>query len=431
MAVGPRTVENLVTIAMTDHAPLCRHCHTPLMLVMADLGKTPIANDYLDAEALTKPEPTYPLRAFVCGACRLVQLEDFVQPGDVFAPHYAYQSSMSDSWLAHARAYANQMVVNLHLGPLSHIVEIASNDGYLLQYFKAAGIPVTGIEPASHVAHIAREQRGVPTLETFFGEAEAKKLRVSIGAADLMVANNVLAHVPKINDFVAGFRELLKPNGIATFEFPHLLNLLELCQFDTIYHEHFSYLSLKALEPIFAMAGLRVFDGEALPTHGGSLRLYVSHINAGFEETQSLKAIRAKELSAGLDTDAPYLAFAAKVARIKQELLALLHELKAKGKTIAAYGAPAKGNTLLNFCGIGRELIDFTVDRAPSKQGKYLPGSHIPILSPTVITERKPDYILLLPWNLKTEITAEFAFIREWGGRFIIPIPMPAILEWP
>ena len=421
-------MENMVTTTVTHHQPSCRHCATPLNLIVADLGQTPIANDYLDREALTSPEPKYPLCAYVCSSCRLVQLEDFIRPGDVFSPDYAYQSSMSDSWLEHARHYAGLMTKKMDLGSDIHVVEIASNDGYLLQYFKAAGISVTGIEPASYVACIAREQRGIPTLETFFGESEARTLRTSIGPADLMIANNVLAHVPKIDDFVAGFRELLKPDGIATFEFPHLLNLLEFCQFDTIYHEHFSYLSLMSLEPIFALAHLKVFDAEELPTHGGSLRLYVAHNASEFHETSRLKQLRVKEFQAGLDTDAPYLAFSSKVARVKQELLNLLHELKAKGKTIAAYGAPAKGNTLLNYCAIGRELIDFTVDRAPSKQGKYLPGSHIPILSPNAIAERQPDYLLILPWNLKTEITKQFAFIKDWGGHFIVPIPTPAIL---
>ena len=430
MAIRSCAVENMVTNAVTASHPSCRHCAEPLTFVVADLGQTPIANDYLDIQDLSKPEPKYPLRAYVCRSCRLVQLEDFVQPGHIFVPHYAYQSSMSDSWLDHARAYANQMASEMRLGRKSHIVEIASNDGYLLQYFKALGIPVTGIEPASEVASIAREKRGVPTIETFFGETEAIRVRQSIGQADLMAANNVLAHVPKINDFVAGFRELLKPDGVATFEFPHLLNLLEQCQFDTIYHEHYSYLSLRALEPIFAMAQLRTFDAEELKTHGGSLRLYVSHRDAKFTETPRLQAIRAKEINAGLDTDAPYAAFAAKTVRIKEELGKLLNDLKTQGKTIAAYGAPAKGNTLLNYCEIGIDLIDFTVDRAPSKQGKYLPGSHIPILHPDTIAERKPDYILILPWNLKSEITDQFSFIRAWGGRFILPIPTPQILEW-
>lgn len=414
---------------MRKSSPTCRHCETPLELVFADLGETPIANDYLDANDLTRPEPRYPLRAFVCRSCRLVQLEDFVRADAVFRADYAYQSSMSDSWLAHAERYAQMMIAKRHLGPDSSVVEIASNDGYLLHYFKAAGIPVTGIEPAAMVARIARETRGIPTIEAFFGEAEASRLKAQIGPADVITANNVLAHVPDINDFVKGFRILLKPNGVATFEFPHLLNLIELGQFDTIYHEHFSYLSLLAFEHIFAEADLRVYDAEELPTHGGSLRLYVCHTEAHFDETPTLQTIRNKEAAAELGTDRPYRELATKVITTKQALIDLLSNLKAQGKSIAAYGAPAKGNTLLNFCGIGTDLIDFTVDRAQSKQGRYLPGSHIPILSPDAILERKPDIVLILPWNLKNEISLQLSVIREWGGRFMVPIPVPQLLD--
>ncbi len=414
---------------MHDQSPQCRHCKTPLDLVVADLGETPIANDYLEAEDLNRREPRYPLRAFVCRSCRLVQLEDFVRADTVFRADYAYQSSMSDSWLAHAERFVNKMIAERDLGADSTVIEIASNDGYLLQYFKAAGIPVTGIELAAMVARIAREKRGIPTIEAFFGEAEAKSLRSQGTAADLMIANNVLAHVPDINDFVKGFRILLKPNGVATFEFPHLLNLIQLGQFDTIYHEHFSYLSLLALEHIFAHAGLRVFDAEELPTHGGSLRLYVCHTEASFDETPALQTIRAKESVAELGIDRPYLELAAKAQQTKQALIALLSTLKAEGKSIAAYGAPAKGNTLLNYCGIGTDLIEFTVDRALSKQGRYLPGSHIPILSPDAIMARKPDLVLILPWNLTNEISQQLSFIREWGGRFIVPIPRPRLFD--
>jgi len=410
-------------------SPHCRHCSAELDLPFADLGETPIANDFIAAEDLHCIEPRYPLRAFVCRNCRLVQLEDFVRADRVFRADYAYQSSMSSSWLAHAQHYVEDMIEALKLGSLSRVIEIASNDGYLLQYFKVAGIPVTGIEPAASVAKIAREQRGIPTIETFFGENEALNLRETIGPADLIAANNVLAHVPDINDFVAGFRILLKPNGIATFEFPHLLNLMKLGQFDTIYHEHFSYLSLTALERIFRKAGLSVFDAKELPTHGGSLRLFVCPSEAALAETDALKGIRGKEKKASLDTDAPYLAFAEKPRATKTALLALLGSLKAKGKTIAAYGAPAKGNTLLNYCGIGTDIIDFTVDRAPSKQGRFLPGSHIPIYGPEAIAARKPDFVLILPWNLVSEITNDLAFIRTWGGRFILPMPSPHLLE--
>jgi len=430
VAVGPSALENLAMSAIFSRQPSCRHCSTPLSLVMADLGTTPIANDYIKPEALDHAEARYPLRVFVCQSCWLVQLEDFIQPDDVFSPHYAYQSSMSESWLKHARHYAEFIIKKLALGPQSHVVELASNDGYLLQYFKSSGVPITGIEPAKEVARIAREKRGVPTIESFFTEAEAKHLLGTIGSADLIVANNVLAHVPDINDFVLGVRTLLKPTGTATFEFPHLLNLLEFCQFDTIYHEHFSYLSLKAIEAILARAQLKAFHVEELSTHGGSLRLYVTHQTAPFDETSELHNLRKKEERARLDQDAPYLAFFSKVEAAKKQLIELLNKIKTDEKSIAAYGAPAKGNTLLNYCGIGRELIDFTVDRAPSKQGKYLPGSRIPILSPEAIAERKPDYVLILPWNLKSEITASLDYIRSWGGQFIVPIPTPTILDW-
>ena len=414
---------------MRDPSLLCRHCKTPLDLVVADLGETPIANDYLEAADLKRPEPRYPLRAFVCRSCRLVQLEDFVRADSVFRADYAYQSSMSDSWLAHAERYAQIMIAKRHLGSESSVIEIASNDGYLLQYFKAAGMAVTGVEPAAMVARIARETRGIPTIEAFFGEAEANRLKAKIGPADLMVANNVLAHVPDINDFVAGFRLLLKPDGVATFEFPHVLNLIQLGQFDTIYHEHFSYLSLLAGEKIFARAGLRVFDAEMLPTHGGSLRLYVCNKEAPIDETPSLQTIRNREAEAELGSDRPYLDLAAKARATKQALIALLSELKTQGKRIAAYGAPAKGNTLLNYCGIGTDFIDFTVDRALSKQGHFLPGSHIPILSPEAIAFHKADIVLILPWNLKAEISHQLSFIREWGGRLMVPIPTPQLLD--
>jgi len=425
-------LENLVNNAMATKSapsPHCRHCNAGLDLPFADLGETPIANDFIAADELHQIEPRYPLRAYVCRSCRLVQLEDFVRADRVFRADYAYQSSMSSSWLAHAQHYVEDMIAALNLGSKSHVVEIASNDGYLLQYFKVAGIPVTGVEPAASVAKIARDQRGIPTIEAFFGEFEARKLRETIGPADLIAANNVLAHVPDINDFVAGFRTLLKPEGMATFEFPHLLNLMKLGQFDTIYHEHFSYLSLIALERVFGKAGLRAFDAKRLPTHGGSLRLFVCLTEATFSETEALNAIRHQEKQAGLDTDAAYLAFAEKPRTTKSALLALLGSLKQQGKMIAAYGAPAKGNTLLNYCGVSTDLIDFTVDRAPSKQGRFLPGSRIPIYAPEAIAARKPDFIVILPWNLVSEITNDLAYIRAWGGRFILPMPVPHLLD--
>jgi 2-polyprenyl-3-methyl-5-hydroxy-6-metoxy-1,4-benzoquinol methylase len=430
MAIGPSAMEKLAMSAIPRPPPLCRHCSASLDRVMADLGTTPVANDYIEPDRLNIAEPLYPLRAFVCQSCWLVQLEDFVKPNEVFSPHYAYQSSMSESWLEHARRYAIDIIEKLALDAQSHVVEIASNDGYLLQYFKSAGVRITGIEPAQDVARIAREKRGISTIETFFSEIEAKHLLNSIGSADLIIANNVLAHVPNINDFVSGVRTLLKPNGTATFEFPHVLNLLKYCQFDTIYHEHFSYLSLIALEAILARAELKAFHGEELATHGGSLRVYVTHRETRFDETSQLQNLRKKEHAAQLDQIGPYLAFSARIGAVKRQLIELLNRLKVEGKTIAAYGAPAKGNTLLNYCGIGRELIDFTVDRAPSKQGKVLPGSRIPILSPDAIAEHKPDYVLILPWNLTSEITKSLHHIRAWGGQCIVPIPTPRLLDW-
>jgi len=414
---------------MTSPQPTCRHCQAPLELVFADLGTMPVANDYLDAGSLTNPEPSYPLRAFVCRSCRLVQLEDFVPAEHVFGADYAYQSSMSDSWLAHAAHYAKTMIANENLDTNSRVIEIASNDGYLLQFFKKANIPVLGIEPATNVAQIARNKHGIPTIEAFFGVAEAERVKHSHGPADLLIANNVLAHVPDINDFVKGFQILLKPEGVITFEFPHVLNLITLGQFDTIYHEHFSYLSLLALEHVLTAAGLRAFDVDELPTHGGSLRVLAGHIGSPHSETARLQAVRDKERDARLDTDFPYLDLAAKAEHTKRALKTLLDDFKRQGKHIAAYGAPAKGNTLLNYCSIDEDIIAFTVDRAESKQGRYLPGSHIPILHPQAIAEHKPDIVLILPWNLCDEITEQFAFIKEWGGRFVVPIPFPRLLD--
>ena len=409
-------------------ACFCRHCAAPLDLLVADLGTTPVSNDYVDPADADGPEPWYPLRAYVCRACRLVQLQDFRRADSLFRADYPYFSSMSRDWLDHAKRYAALMIGRQGLTASSHVVEVASNDGYLLRFFKQAGIRVTGIEPSASVAEAARRNHGIPSLERFFGEATARAFLDEIGPADLMAANNVLAHVPDINDFVRGFTVLLKKDGVATFEFPHLLNLLAKGQFDTIYHEHYSYLSLLAAERVFRRAGLRVFDAETLPTHGGSLRLYVCHDGAVFAPGPGLDAIRRDEQAHGLDTDAPYLAFAECVREAKRALLTLLIGLKRDGKRIAAYGAPAKGNTLLNYCGIGTDMIDFTVDRAPSKQGRLLPGSRIPILAPEAIRDRKPDHVLILPWNLAREITADLSYIRDWGGHFIIPIPEPRLL---
>jgi SAM-dependent methyltransferase len=406
-----------------DGACTCRFCGTPLSLSLVDLGDQPLANAYLTKAALATPEPRHPLHARVCQACRLVQVGAAVPPEEIFSD-YAYFSSMASSWVAHAERYAHAMVERLGLGPRSRVVEIASNDGYLLTHFVAMGIPCLGIEPAANVAAVAREA-GVPTEVAFFGRETAARIRARDGAADLIAANNVFAHVPDLNDFAAGFATLLAPTGTLTIEFPHLLNLLRELQFDTIYHEHFCYFSLAAAERVLAAQGLAVFDVEELSTHGGSLRLFVAHASASRAPGPGLASVRAKEREAGLDTDAPYAGFTAACEGVRDGLLAFLDRMRAEGRRVAAYGAAAKGNTLLNYCGItaadGR--IGFVVDRAPSKQGRFLPGSHIPILAPEAIFTERPDIVLILPWNLRREIAADLAGIAAWGGRFAVAIP--------
>jgi SAM-dependent methyltransferase len=398
---------------------------------VVDLGMTPISNAFVPADRASFSEKFYPLKCFVCDECWLVQLEDFEAPETHFHGDYVYFSSFSDSWLAHAKAFVDGTISRLLLGPASRVVEVASNDGYLLQYFVERGIPCLGVDPAANCAEAAWELRRVPTEVAFFGSATATKLRAQGGAADLIIANNVLAHVPDINDFVAGFKILLGENGVATFEFPHVLEMIGNNEFDTIYHEHYSYLSLLALEPLFARHGLGVVDVERLTTHGGSLRIYVGHLDSDRPVSRSVAEVLAKERRAGLDKRATYSAFEGRVRHSKRALLGLLIRLVEEEKTIAAYGAPAKGNTLLNYCGIGRDFIDFTVDRNVHKQGLLLPGTRIPVLPPDEITRRRPDYVLVLPWNLRDEITLQMASISEWGGRFIVPIPEPVILEPP
>lgn len=415
-------------MAATSDKLECRHCKAPLDLSFADLGATPISNEFIYPEQLSGPEIFYPLKTYVCRKCRLVQLQDFFKSPDLFRPNYAYFSSISSSWLDHCRRYADRMASRFSLGANSHVVELASNDGYLLQYFKAKGIPVLGIEPSLSVAEVAIKERGIPTEVRFFGRQTAQELAANGKMADLIAANNVLAHVPDINDFVAGVKILLKPEGIATFEFPHLLNLIRFNQFDTIYHEHFSYLSLLASESIFGAAGLRVFDVDQIPTHGGSIRLYVCHGDAKHSEQAGLKAVRDLEAAAKLDADDIYIAYAEQVRATKRDLLSLLISLKRDGKTIVGYGAPAKGNTLLNYCGIGADILEYTVDRSPHKQGLFLPGTRLPIKAPEAIQETKPDYVLILPWNLKSEIIEQMQGIREWGGAFIIPIPTAEVI---
>lgn len=399
----------------------CRSCGAPLQRTFIDLGGTPLANSYVRPEDADRPDAVYPLHARVCDSCFLVQVDDVVPPEEIFS-EYAYFSSYAASWVEHARRYAEGMIARFGLSPSSKVLEIASNDGYLLQHFLPPGIPVLGIEPAANVAEAARA-RGVATEVAFFGRATAERLRAGGHAADLMAANNVLAHVPDINDFVAGVPILLAPQGVWTIEFPHLLNLMEQVQFDTIYHEHYSYLSLLAVERLFDRHGLRVFDVEELPTHGGSLRIFACHRGAAHREGEGLGRVRAREAAAGLDRPSTYDGFDPKVRAIKAGLLDFLHGAKAAGKTVAAYGAAAKGNTMLNYCGIDGDLIAYVVDRNPVKQGRLLPGSRLPIHGPERIAATRPDYVLILPWNLRTEISREMADIRSWGGRFVVAVP--------
>lgn len=402
--------------------PECRFCGAPLRHDFVDLGKTPLANSYLTKEQVAQGlDASFPLHARVCESCFLVQVDAPVSPQAIFSD-YAYFSSYSDSWVAHARRYAETMIGRFGLGPQSLVVEVASNDGYLLQHFVARGVPVLGVEPAANVAEVARA-KGVATEVAFFGRETARALAARGCAADLTAANNVLAHVPDIGDFVAGFAEILKPEGVSTFEFPHLLNLIRELQFDTIYHEHFSYLSLVAVERVLEACGLRAFDVERLSTHGGSLRLFVCRKGARHAATPRLEEARADERAAGLDRIEGYAGFAEKVDGVKAGFLAFLARAKAEGKTVAAYGAAAKGNTFLNVCGVTAKDIVCVYDRSAAKQGRFLPGSHVPVQAPETIARTKPDYLLILPWNLREEIVAQMAEIRDWGGRFVTAVP--------
>lgn len=403
---------------------LCRSCGGPLTTPFVDLGMQPISNAFRSKEQLSSPELFYPLRAFVCAACKLVQLEDVNSRESHFHADYAYFSSFSPSWLEHARLYSTRMIERLQLNGASQVVEIASNDGYLLRNFAAQNIPALGVEPSGSVAEAARK-KGIPTEVAFFGSETAQRLVDGGFAADLAPANNVLAHVPDLNDFVEGFRILLKPSGIATFEFPHLLPLIRNVYFDTIYHEHYSYFSLLALLPLFARHGLFPFDVEELSTHGGSLRLYVGHVGANRTASPALARILQEEKAAGLDDLAAYAGFGEKTAAVKRAILTQLCALKEKGCKIAAYGAPAKGNTLLNYLGARTDFIDFTVDRNPAKQGLFLPGVAIPILPPEALQERKPDFVVILPWNLADEIIETQRESLAPGARFLILLPSP------
>lgn len=404
-----------------DHSS-CRFCGTKLESTFVDLGMSPLCESYVGADQLNQMEPFYPLHVYVCGNCFLVQLQEYVTPEHIFSD-YAYFSSYSDSWLAHARKYTDQMVKRFGLGKDSLVVEVASNDGYLLQYFVEKQVPVLGIEPAANVAAVA-VQKHIPTLVKFFGRETARDLAASGQKADLLLGNNVLAQVPDLNDFVAGMKLLLKSDGVITMEFPHLQQLMEQNQFDTIYHEHFSYFSLSTAERIFAAHGLTLFDVEELTTHGGSLRIYARHAeDLSKPVTDRLIELRAREESMGYSRVEIYSRFAEQVERTKRKLLEFLIEAKNEGKKIVGYGAPGKGNTLLNYCAIRTDFLDYTVDRNPYKQGKFLPGTHIPICAPERIRETRPDYVLILPWNLKDEVMNQNAFIREWGGKFVVPIP--------
>ncbi|MEP1076661.1 class I SAM-dependent methyltransferase [Leptolyngbya sp. PL-A3] len=408
----------------------CRFCELPLQHTFVNLGISPISNDILSVEQLNRAEKFYPLHTYICEKCLLVQLDVFESHEHIFGDgDYSYFSSYSDSWLRHAKAYTDLMVQRFGFNENSQVIEIASNDGYLLQYFVEKGIPVLGIEPASNVAQVALE-KGVPSLVRFFGVETAKELVSKGKQADLLLGNNVLAHVPDLNDFVAGMKIVLKPNGTLTMEFPHLLQLIEQNQFDTIYHEHFSYFSFLAVEQVFAKHGLTLFDVEEIPTHGGSLRIYGKHSDApGLEVSDRVTQLKAKEIEAGLDKVETYLTFGEKVKATKWKLQKFLVEAKTAGKTIVGYGAPAKGNTLLNYCGVGADAIDYTVDRNPHKQGMFLPGTHIPIYAPDKINETRPDYVLILPWNLKKEIITQMSGIRDWGGKFVVPIPEVQVYE--
>ncbi len=406
----------------------CRLCGAPLARTFVDLGAQPLCESYPDAAGLHQPETFYPLRAYVCDRCLLVQAEDFAAPEQIFR-EYAYFSSYSSSWLEHARRFSLMVEERFGLGPDSFVVEVASNDGYLLRNFVERGIPVLGIDPARNIAAVAVE-RGVPTLAEFFGRELARELASRGPRADLIIANNVLAHVPDLHDFVEGIHELLAPGGRATFEFPHLLRLVRERQFDTIYHEHFSYLSLGVVEKLFARHGLRVVAVEQLATHGGSLRVTAAHARESDGEVDpSVDRVRRLEAEAGLDGLGGYVGFAGEVARVKRRLLSLLIQLNDEGARVAAYGAPGKGNTLLNYCGIREDMVRYTVDRNTYKQGRFLPGTRIPIHAPEFLMRDRPDVILVLPWNLRDEILVQLTPAREWGARFLLPIPEPELVE--
>lgn len=406
----------------------CRFCNSELAQTLVDLGMSPLCESFLSPEQLNQMEPFYPLKVYVCGHCFLVQVGEYVSPESIFS-EYAYFSSYSDSWLLHAEKYTRSMLERFDLGPDKQVVEVGSNDGYLLQYFIKRGVPSLGIDPARNVAKVAVE-RGIPTITGFFGVQLAQELAAKGRQADLLIGNNVLAQVPDINDFVKGMRALLSSGGVITMEFPHLMRLIDDNQFDTIYHEHFSYFSFTTVERIFTHHGITLFDVDELKSHGGSLRIYGQHMDSGKQAvTARVRELRDRELRAGYDQLDTYAAFGQKVAETKRRLLKLLIDLKAAGKRIVGYGAPGKGNTLLNYCGIRNDFLDYIVDRNPYKHGRFTPGTHVEIFPPDKIREDRPDYLFILPWNLKNEIVRQMSFIREWGGRFIVPVPEPEIIN--
>ena len=420
--VAESSTQQLVSSPTSIPTGRCRFCGSILRHTFADLGMSPLANAYLKPSQLNRMEPFYPLHAYVCEKCLLVQLEAFESPEHIFGD-YAYFSSYSDTFLQHCKAYTDMIVTRFGLNGQSHVVEVASNDGYLLQYFVEKGIPVLGVEPAANVAEVA-VQKGIPTRVKFFGRETARELVSEGKQADLLVGNNVLAHVPDLNDFVAGMKILLKPKGVITMEFHHVMRLVAGNQFDTIYHEHFSYFSFTTVRKVFASHGLTLFDVEELPIHGGSLRIYACHEGDASKTTsQRVSDLLAKEEAAGMTRMDYYLSFAERMKAMKRQLLAFLVAAKGEGKSIVGYGAPAKGNTLLNYCGLRSDFIDYAVDRNPHKQGLFLPGTHIPIYPPDKVKETRPDYLLVLPWNLKGEIMEQMSYIREWGGQFILLIP--------
>jgi hypothetical protein len=418
--VANRPIEN---IALT-----CRFCGAPLRVSFADLGMTPLCQKHVKPSQLNDAETFYPLHALVCTSCWLVQLGEYATPDEIFAQEYAYFSSYSDTWLAHARKYCEMMERRLGLGGGSLVVEIASNDGYLLKNFVAAGVPVLGVEPAANCAEAA-VKIGVRSVVEFFGTATARSLSAQYGQADLLLGNNVLAHVPDLNDFVEGMRVMLKPTGVITMEFPHLMQLVEQNQFDTIYHEHFSYFSFTTVEKVFAAHGITLFDVEELPTHGGSLRIYGRHNSHNLPVDARVADLKRREEAWGVKSPEVYQSFNEKVKETKRAILSFLIEARREGKSVVGYGAPGKGNTLLNYCGIRTDFLDYTVDRSPHKQNTYTPGTHIPIHAPERIRETRPDYVFILPWNLKDEIMHQMSYVREWGGRFVVPIPEVRVYE--